>query len=425
MEIFVRFRKIYTGVVSPLLPGNWKKILISRYAHALFFMLLASGCRHTEDVNPDKQILSFVLGGVKTQSVRIDDSAGSIEVVVPYGTILSGLSAEIGISPGTTIVPAGSVARDFAKPIYYTVTATDGSKKVYVVHVTSALQSQPVITGFSADTVRAGEPVVVSGNNFGRFGAAIKTQLIDPQGQEVAIPATLLDSARIQFVVPLSTTPGCYKVQIIKNGIASASERRICIKIPAPEITAIKVRNIVQGDSIILAGNYIEPQRYDYRLQLEGASGMYFLTPAVKENGKLIFKTDQGLSSGIYGLSLLNVQESVTGQRGTETLRIYDANLPFVNGIKNKQTTYKASESVVLFADQFEKIQTRFYQVRLHEQGLDYNINGIYSASEKLLSFTLPMQIKPGNYQITVLFTSDSGQQLYDVDLDERLSVKE
>lgn len=77
-------------------------------------------CKEPSEVSGLKQIISFALPKVKTVSVSIDETSGVISVVVPYGTILTDLN------PDASIVPLASVAQDFTKQVYYTVTASNG-----------------------------------------------------------------------------------------------------------------------------------------------------------------------------------------------------------------------------------------------------------------------------------------------------------
>lgn len=393
------------------------------YVGSLIF--LTSGCKAPQDLSVEGKIISFGLNGIKADTVRISESTGQIEIVVAYGTVLSGVTARIETSPNATVVPSAQTAQNFNETVYYTVTAAGGARKVYEVRVSARQQGAPVITGFSSDTVRAGESFIVSGQDFGRFSAALRAFLTDEAGRDISAVCSLIDSSRVRVGVPKSTTPGSYQVRVVKNNIPSASARKILVKIPAPEITAVKRWNIVQGDSIVLAGNYILPDRYEYRLRMVADKTGALLSAVTKETGRLTFTTDQGVAPGAYGLFLTNVQEGVSSQQANQKLRIYDAALPFVKGIRNAAADYKPLQTVELLTARFDKLPTRFYQIRLHSRSVDYNVNGIYSNPEKALSFPLPSQIKKGSYAITVFFISDSGQQLHDVDLDGLLIIKE
>ena len=88
------------------------------------------------------------------------------------------LTAEIQLSDRATVVAAGNITQNFSKPIFYTVTTTNGVKKVYQIVIYFTKQNNPVISSFSKDTVRAGEHLIVSGWEFGNFNLAVKVHLL-------------------------------------------------------------------------------------------------------------------------------------------------------------------------------------------------------------------------------------------------------
>lgn len=84
--------------------------------------------------NSEKKILSFAF----TQSavnVTVDSVDNSIFAVVPLGTDFTKLVPSISISEKATISPASGSVQDFTKPVTYTVTAEDGSTKIYTVTI--------------------------------------------------------------------------------------------------------------------------------------------------------------------------------------------------------------------------------------------------------------------------------------------------
>ena len=62
---------------------------------------------------------------------QVDQNAHTISIEVPYGTNITGLAPSIIISPKATILPLSGVAKDFANPVVYKVTAEDGSVQEY------------------------------------------------------------------------------------------------------------------------------------------------------------------------------------------------------------------------------------------------------------------------------------------------------
>jgi hypothetical protein len=91
----------------------------------------------TVTVAPDrsaKSITYFYISGQKG-SATIDETAGTIAVTMPYGTDLTLLWPSISIT-GVSVNPQSDIARNFTKPVNYTVTAADGSTRTYRVTVT-------------------------------------------------------------------------------------------------------------------------------------------------------------------------------------------------------------------------------------------------------------------------------------------------
>ncbi|WP_199271494.1 hypothetical protein [Cellulophaga sp. L1A9] len=102
----------------------------------------------------DKDITSFTIDGV-----MVNNPATAFTITLPAGTDVTTLSPAI-VHEGNSINPASGVAQDFISPIEYTVTAADGSTKVYTVTVSlaPALSSDKDITSFTIDGVVVNNP---------------------------------------------------------------------------------------------------------------------------------------------------------------------------------------------------------------------------------------------------------------------------
>jgi hypothetical protein len=96
----------------------------------------------TVALNSAKDITRFTINGV-------DATIGSntITLALPNGTPLTSLVPDITIN-GASVTPASGVAQNFTTPVQYTVTAADGSTKIYTATVTAALSSEKDITSF-------------------------------------------------------------------------------------------------------------------------------------------------------------------------------------------------------------------------------------------------------------------------------------
>jgi len=106
----------------------------------------------TVALNPAKSITSFTIPS-QVGGASINEVAGTIAIVMPYGTDVTALVPTI-THTGASLNPASGVAQDFTNPIGYTVTAADGSTKVYLVTVT--WQCSLAITVANANNSGAG-----------------------------------------------------------------------------------------------------------------------------------------------------------------------------------------------------------------------------------------------------------------------------
>jgi hypothetical protein len=86
--------------------------------------------------NGTKLITSFKINGV-SGSITNGASSSTITLTLPAGTDLSAQTPFIVIN-GSSLSPPSGVPQDFRTPVTYTVTASDGSTRVYTVTVTLA-----------------------------------------------------------------------------------------------------------------------------------------------------------------------------------------------------------------------------------------------------------------------------------------------
>ena len=106
----------------------------------------ASPSGKTTDASSSKDITSFSILG----AAGIIGS-DSIAVTLPHGTDVTALTPTIATT-GASVSPASGVTKDFTYPVLYTVTAADGTTKVYTVTVvTIASVDSKDITAFTID----------------------------------------------------------------------------------------------------------------------------------------------------------------------------------------------------------------------------------------------------------------------------------
>lgn len=95
----------------------------------------------TEEPRDEAEILSFSLNEQLGEAI-INSTAGTIFMIVEFGTGLSGLDPAITVSEGATIDPSG--AQDFTSPVLYTVTAEDG---ITTKEWTAVIEEKPLSIG--------------------------------------------------------------------------------------------------------------------------------------------------------------------------------------------------------------------------------------------------------------------------------------
>ena len=58
----------------------------------------------------------------------------------------------------------------------------------------------------------------------------------------------LVDSTKIDVAIPADLKPGSYTVRVVKNDLEARSVKKLLVRIPPPEISAVKSFNILQED---------------------------------------------------------------------------------------------------------------------------------------------------------------------------------
>jgi hypothetical protein len=94
-----------------------------------------------------KSITAFTVA--ESESCAINEAAGTIALVMPYGTDVMHIAPTITFT-GASVSPASGVVTNFSSPVSYVVTATDSSTKSYLVTVTCA---EPEGLGYTIDRV--------------------------------------------------------------------------------------------------------------------------------------------------------------------------------------------------------------------------------------------------------------------------------
>ena len=117
----------------------------------------ASPAQSFTTISTAKDVLSFG-GNLAGSSTVINTGAATVTWTVPYGTGLTNLAPAYTVSPNAAGSPASGTSRNFTTPQTYTITAQDGSTKVYTV--TAALGA----ASSACDILTFGPGAVMNGN---------------------------------------------------------------------------------------------------------------------------------------------------------------------------------------------------------------------------------------------------------------------
>ena len=168
---------------------------------------------YIQGADDEKAILSFVVDAIEG---LIDEDSKTVVLDFPEGTEVSHLTPTITISTYATIEPESGVAQDFTNPVYYTVTAMNGTTAQYMVTaVVHDIDNEKSILSFTIDGVE------------GEINEVAKTvTLLMPEGTDVTELVPTIEVSEGATVSPASgeaqdfTNPVTYTVTALNGTTA-------------------------------------------------------------------------------------------------------------------------------------------------------------------------------------------------------------
>ena len=114
--------------------------------------------------NPAKDLLSFGtnVAGSSALITSTSSTVGTVLWKVPNGIAVTNLAPTFTVSPQASGNPASGTSRDFTTPQTYTITAQDGTTKVYTVTVTWSIDLASATGVFLANTVAGGNATLAN-----------------------------------------------------------------------------------------------------------------------------------------------------------------------------------------------------------------------------------------------------------------------
>ena len=160
---------------------------------------------YIQGADDEKAILKFEVHDV---TGTVDESSKIVVLDFPAGTDVSHLTPHIVVSTYATIEPESGVAQDFTNPVYYTVTAMNGTTAQYMVEaVVHDADNEKSILSFVIDGVEGAIDEV---------GKMVTVQM--PQGTDVTELAPTIEISEGATISPASgeaqdfTNPVAYTV---------------------------------------------------------------------------------------------------------------------------------------------------------------------------------------------------------------------
>ncbi|ADV51008.1 PKD domain containing protein [Cellulophaga algicola DSM 14237] len=220
----------------------------------------------TVEGNEAKDITDFAIDGVDGII-----TGTNISVTLPAGTDVTSLSSTV-THTGASVNPTSGVAQDFTSPVEYTVTAADGTTKVYTVTVSlaPALSSDNNITSFSIDGVAG----VIS-------GTTITVTL--PAGTDVSslTPAIIHTGNTVNPDTGIAqdfTNPITYTVTAAN---LDTQEYSVTVIMPTLSDTKDITSFSIDGVAGVISGTTIT-------VTLPAGTDVSSLTPAINDNGNTV-----------------------------------------------------------------------------------------------------------------------------------------
>ncbi|MDI9873211.1 IPT/TIG domain-containing protein [Flectobacillus rivi] len=376
--------------------------------HLFVIVFFLHSCKSVEDkIDILPTISSVSLGRTLILKTEILEAERKVLLWVPYQTDLSSIVPTILTKNASTVIPSSTQAQNFSVPVYYTLVSKSGQKIIYEVSINTMEQPTPVITGVSKDTLEAGKSFMIIGRDFGLNPVEVQASIVN-SSKEILLKTELIDSSHVYASSLDDVMPGNYTLLLKVRNKSSNYSKSIVIEYPSPHIDSIDYWNVIQEESIRIYGKYFS-KNYTYNVILVGKDGKEYShsLPANSDGQTIECRIPNSIKEGEYRVKITNMTLTKESNLTDHSLVVYRNDMPYlVDTEKYSGTKVKQGNTLVFTALNFEKVQSRFYQVQLQNETETIVQNALYNAVNKRLSFEIPKT--KGIYHINLILSNES-----------------
>ncbi|UBM60709.1 hypothetical protein LAG90_08680 [Marinilongibacter aquaticus] len=395
--------------------------------HSIFLLLgtvLASlSCKEASEILPTLDASTFYFKELAESQLEI--KGHDLLIKVPSGTNLHSLTPSFSVEEGVKVVPSLGGDFDFSNPVFFTLIHPSGGKTVYSIVVEWLDAPAPLILGFGADEVTAGESFSLLGEHFGLHNPDIHVVLFNHDVLTGALDHNLVDSQTLEVTVPDTLQTGEYSLSLSVRDNQVVSSSKIRIRYPHPAIDKLFFENYLQGDTLFFKGNFVNTSLFHFYMEFLNAvnkSALSVQHANEKEEQFVVIPKD--FKTGQYQVALFNASEKTRSGVWPESIRIYDRERPFVKELAKVQHVVKPNAWVHFSTINFIEEEYRFYQVSLKGAGGVFVQNGIFNSEEKKLSVKIPEDIPLGDYAVSMELVKTDLEHTYSFETNIRLSIR-
>lgn len=272
----------------------------------------------TADKNNEGKFYSFAIGEVNG---TINEEAKTVEVVLPKGTNLNGLTPTAVISTNATVSPALDKAQDFTEPVKYTISPEKGEAVVYTVTVLTEKSKEAAIKSFTVEGVAA---------TINEEAKTIRATL--PYGPDIKALKPVIVISEDATISPKTGVATDFTSEVLYIVTAEDGTTKVEYKVSVSiekfdaKIDEINTAYFIGGDAIELKGKFAKSGNV---VEIKGADGKLVKATIVSE-GEAAIKAKLPTSVNKEGVHTLVLTANGTVVEYKENITVFNAGKPVI-----------------------------------------------------------------------------------------------